>query len=155
MNWWLNMCVGMFTVVNPRDSSRPGRLRRLNRFNGISKGLLQPLGCRFVLVTASQGKVMILRRDRISKFKPLRLNHSPHETFKQAMKKIHRKRFTFQPQASSKWAFWLIQWPFHALLRCGVEPYICQACLAQRLHSLHLVSADCVTRHSFTFQKPR
>lgn len=48
-------CVGMFTVVNPKDSSRPGRSRPgLNESvkNGISKGLLQPLGCR--VVTASK-----------------------------------------------------------------------------------------------------
>ena len=63
MNWWMNVqqqnvnqnCVGMFTLVNPKDSSRPGRSRPgLNESvkNGISKGLLQPLGCR--VVTASK-----------------------------------------------------------------------------------------------------
>ena len=116
MNWWMNVqqqdvnqnCVGMFTLVNPKDSSRPGRSRPgLNESvkNGISKGLLQPLGCR--VVTASKHH----QNERFGSYSDL----------------------------------------FLALLRTGVEPYICQACLAH-LHSLHLVSAACVTS-AFTHMK--
>ena len=121
-------CVGMFTVVNPKDSSRPGRW--ITRLEWIVS-TASPRDC------FSRWVAELWRPHRGWITRPMKLL-TGYE--KDPPKEIQKTR----PKHHQNKAFWLIQWPFQALLRTGVEDYICQACLAH-LHSLHLVSANCVT----------